>query len=221
MGRWSRRRVVAAAVMGSLGLSVPRGLLRSLPVWAADWQEPRILAQAANIPPGRLSGNWTAVIENPNDTIAIEGIRVEATFYDPSGVVLRTTTEHLDLLPPFSRSAVEGYHYLEDGQVQGSIEVKITEFGWLAPHLPKVENVRYVPGRDNRPTVQGTFINPFPRLIARMQVVGIVYDSSQSIIASASTTVRNVPAEGRAAVSVSVDSSTLPFASSAELLVRL
>jgi hypothetical protein len=152
------------------------------------------------------------VMQNPNGNYSIESSEYYATLYSGDGRVLGVAEGYINVVLPGQTIGIAGNSYLTGAEAVARMEVQV-QTDELVPSEPlpifTAENISYFPG-DYSSSVTGQIVNPYPRDISQLKVAAILYDGAGTIIGGGYTYLDFVPANGRAAVDVSVTSTGQP-----------
>jgi hypothetical protein len=152
------------------------------------------------------------VVRNPNDDQAVTRTEYQVAFYDADDTIVETETGYVDIALPGQTVGVAGNTYLDDGVEVKRIEVQLSEgdFEDLDPVASfEADPATYWPG-DFTDKVTTVVKSPYSKLVEDVRVSAIAYDDAGKIIGGGYTFLGFVPAEGEAAVSVSVTALDTP-----------
>ena len=154
------------------------------------------------------------LIENPNDGFAVENSQYHLTAFAEDGHVLETEEVYVKVLLPNQTLGVGGDLYLREGMriARVDIQVKAGSFEESDP-IPyfAAQNIAYQAGTYSS-KVTGEIVSPYTKDITNVRVSAIGYDEAEEIIGGGFTYLDFVPANGKAAVEVSITSSDTPAA---------
>jgi hypothetical protein len=152
------------------------------------------------------------IVENPNTALAVERSQYQIAAYDKAGTVLKTDSGYISLLLPGQKLGMAGTVSVPEGTVvdRFDVQVKPGEFE-ESDALPSftTENVAYQAGEFSS-KVLGVIKSPYKQDVDEVHVAAIVYDDKGAIIGGGFTFVSFVPANGQAAVEVSVTTAGKP-----------
>jgi hypothetical protein len=144
--------------------------------------------------------SWGAVIENPNQTLALTGVVAALMAYDADGAVLARDSMYLSYVLPGGRSALGGTLVSTYGrpervvvQVLGRV---VTETRVTSEPLA-VDEGEYVDA--GLPVIRGTVRNLTEREVTGVRVVAVAYDAAGHIVGGMATFADDTPASGAAA----------------------
>lgn len=152
------------------------------------------------------------LIENPNDAFAIEDSQYHITFFAEDGRVLGTEEGYVEVLLPNQTLGIGGSSYLVMDMNVARIDAQILAGDYVeSEQLPyfTAENVTYQPD-EWFPQATGQIVNPYNKDITDLRVSAILYDEQGEIVGGGFTYLDFVPANGKAAVELSVTSTGLP-----------
>ncbi len=152
------------------------------------------------------------LIENPNEGFSVESTQYHLTAYAENGNVLAVEEGYVNVLLPKQTLGVGGQFYLKDGVTVARLDVQIKSGNFeAADAIPffTAETVTYQTS-DYLPKVTGQIISPYNKDITDVRVSAIVYNEAGDIIGGGFTYVDFVPANGKAAASVSVTAGGKP-----------
>jgi hypothetical protein len=152
------------------------------------------------------------VLQNPNTTHSIERSQYNITAYSGDGRLLGVEEGYIELVLPGQTLGIAGNTFLADGDITARMDVQIQTGEYVPSDLLPIftaENIAYQQG-DFSSSLTGQIVNPYPRDISNLRVSAILYDSAANIIGGGYTYLDFVPSSGKAAVEVSVTSSTPP-----------
>lgn len=155
---------------------------------------------------------YAFILENPNPGHAAENITFQAAAYDAEGTVLKADSGSIAVLWPGQTRGIADTMYLPEGTKTHRIDVQVkpqqfTPFDVLPTFT--VEKVTYRPDR-YRAKATGIVKSPYKKDASRVEVSAVAYDKNDKIIGGGDTYVDFVPAEGQAAVEVSLTTSGAP-----------
>lgn len=156
---------------------------------------------------------YAFVVENANAALAIENSVYQVAAYDEKGAVLRTDSGNIGLVLPGQKLGLASDLFLlkQDNNVKRlEVQIKPGTFTPTKLQLPLVaDNVSY---RHDIwfPKVTGIIKNPYPKAIDRVRVSAVLYNVAGDIIGGGTGFVKFVPANGQAAVEVTVITSGRP-----------
>ncbi len=152
------------------------------------------------------------LVENPNEGFSVEGTRYHLTAYADDGKVLAVDEGFMEALLPRQTLGLGGNLYLDEGAIIARVEVQIMAGDFVpTDSLPFFtgENVTYQAG-DFSSSVTGEIVNPYAKDITNLRVSTLAYDAAGEIIGGGLTYLDFAPANGKAAVEVSVTTSAAP-----------
>jgi len=155
------------------------------------------------------------IVENPNGNFAIESSTYHVTAFAEDGHVLATEEGYVEVLLPEQALGVAGTTYLVEDTTVARVEAEILVGDFvesdLLPYFT-AENVIYKPD-EYWPEVTGRIVSPYSQDITDARVAAILYDEAGEIIGGGFTYLDFAPANGKAAVEVSVTGSGTPATS--------
>lgn len=154
------------------------------------------------------------VVENPNQTFAVDGAQYHLTVYAEDGTVLDADESFVDTLLPGQTLGVGGHLFLDEGMQAARLDVQVRGGRFQkSDALPffTAEKAAYQPD-PNWPQVAGQIVSPYASEITSLRVSAITYDASGEINGGGYTFLDFVPANGRSAVEVSVTTAGEPAA---------
>src|SRR5690606_23676238 len=126
--------------------------------------------------------------------------------YDANGTVLKTDSGYITILFPGEKLGVGGTLYLPDDVEVAKLDVQV-QAGEFEPFddapVFAAENVTYLPDR-YFPKVTGVIKSPFMKDLSSIHVSAVAYNANDEIIGGGFTYLDFVPAQGQAAVEVSI-----------------
>jgi hypothetical protein len=152
------------------------------------------------------------VVQNSNAGFAVESSEYVITAYSGDGRVIGVEEGYVYLLLPGQTLGVANTTYLSREEPIGRLEVHLLPGDYVATEsLPafSAQNISYQPG-DYSSALTGQIVSPYPRDISDLRVAAILYDGSGAIVGGGFTYLDFVPANGTAAVEVSVVASGQP-----------
>ncbi len=152
------------------------------------------------------------IVKNPNAGQAIGRSEYQVAFYDESDTVVETETGYIELILPSQTLGVAGSAYLDEGVTVKRIEVQVSdgEFEKSDPAPAFVLGaITYWPG-DYTSNATTTIKNPYKINLDDMYVYAVAYDAKKNIIGGGYTFLGFLPANGQAAVEVSITASEDP-----------
>ncbi|HID34470.1 MAG TPA: hypothetical protein EYP25_07875 [Anaerolineae bacterium] len=161
---------------------------------------------------GRRAG-FGMIIENPNSGYAVENSQYQLTAFATDGTVLVTDEGYINLLLPEQLLGLGGDLFLGEGMEIDHVEVQIKAGEYVESEtipLFTYENATYQPGSYSS-KVTGLVVSPYTSDITNLRVSAIAYDENGEIIGGGDTYLDFAPANGKAAVEVSVTVNGTPF----------
>jgi hypothetical protein len=155
---------------------------------------------------------FAMLMENPNAEFAIEGSQYHVTAYAEDGHVLATEEGYVNVLLPNQTLGVAGTIYLIEGTSVVRVDAQALAGDFVeSDPLPyfTAENVTYHPD-EYVPKVTGQIVSPYNKDVTELRVAAIPYSEAGEIIGGGFTYLDFVPANGKAAVEVSITSSGTP-----------
>jgi hypothetical protein len=152
------------------------------------------------------------LLENPNPNYAIESSQYHVTAFAEDGSVLAVDEGYLSLLLPGETLGVAGEIWLNTDDEVARAEVQVLSGDFIESEpIPffTSEKVTYLPDEWS-PQVTGQIVSPFNKDVTNIRVYAILYDADGEIIGGGSTYADFVPANGKAAVQVYVESAIEP-----------
>lgn len=160
---------------------------------------------------GRETG-FGILIENPNGNFAIENSQYRVTAFSEDGHVLGTEEGYVGVLLPNQSLGVAGTTFLVEDTDVVRIDAQILAGDFVEtdplPHFT-AENIVYHPD-EYFPKVTGRIVNPYGKDVTDVRVSAILYNEAGEIIGGGFTYLDFIPANGKAAVEVSVTTSGTP-----------
>jgi hypothetical protein len=152
------------------------------------------------------------LIENPNNDFSVEHTQYHLTAFAEDGKVLAVEEGYVEVLLPKQTLGIGGSIFLEEGMMiaRMDIQIKAGDFEEIGS-LPffTAENVNYQAGQFSS-KVTGEIVSPYTQDITNVRVSAIAYNDAREIIGGGFTFLDFVPANGKAAVDVSVTTSETP-----------
>ena len=150
---------------------------------------------------------YGVVVENPDSTKGMEGAQYNAAAYAEDGTVIAVDTGYFGLILPGSNSARGGVMYLSsDSPLPSRVEVQVFPGRLVEVDSKKafiLDEVNYVPGQFGA-KITGKITNPYDEVVENVGINAILRDASGAIIGGGSGFSETIPANGTAAVEVSV-----------------
>lgn len=146
------------------------------------------------------------LIQNPNGGYAVERTMYHVTFYAEDGSVLGVNDGYVDTLLPDQVLGIGGDLYLEKGVSVARADFQIMSGDYeSSDSIPTFtsDNVKYLTDR-YFPKVTGEIVSPYAKDITNLRVSVIAYNEAGDIIGGGYTYLDFVPANGKAAVEVSI-----------------
>lgn len=158
------------------------------------------------------STGYGLLIENPNNSFALENSQYYIIGYSSDGSVLCTDGNYISTILPNETIGIAGDLYPHSDEDLDRIDVQIFNGKFVESESLQFftfENAIYV---DNAyfPEVTGTIINPYSAEITDLRVSAILYNEIGDIIGGGYTYLDFIPANGKAAIEVSVTSAGTP-----------
>lgn len=158
------------------------------------------------------SASYAFIVENPNPGLAVEDSQYQVAAYDANGTVIKTDSGFITILFPGEKLGIAGDLYLPDETQIDRLDVQVKP-GRFEPFDQRpeftTENVAYVPD-DYFPKVTGIVKSPYQKDLENIRVAAVAYDEAGNIIGGGFTYLDFVPANGQAAVEVSITTSGVP-----------
>jgi hypothetical protein len=152
-----------------------------------------------------MGASFGLLVENPNRGYAVESSQYLVTAFAADGRVIDTEDGYITVLMPGETLGVGGDLGAGDETIV-RVETHVLQGKYAeaerVPHFTS-EGVAYRPG-DWYDRVSGQIVNPFDADISDLRVSALVYDGDGVIVGGGFTYLDFVPANGRAAVEVSV-----------------
>ena len=159
------------------------------------------------------SFGYAFLVENPNAKLAIESSSYQVAAYDQAGNVLKTDSGYVDLLLPGQKLAVAGDSYLDQEGVQiARLDVQLRPGQFIAAEAQpglSTANVTYT-GIEAGSKVKGVVRSPYKTDVSHLRVSAVALDASGAIVGGGYSYLDFVPAEGQAAIEVSVTAASEP-----------
>ena len=152
------------------------------------------------------------LIENPNGGFAVENSQYHVTAFAEDGHVLVTDEGYVEVLLPNQTLGVGGDLWLGEGMEIAHVEIQVKAGSFVeSEQIPyfTAENITYQ-ADEYFPQVTGQIISPYTKDITDLRVSAIAYDEAGEIIGGGFTYLDFVPANGKAAVEVSITSTGIP-----------
>jgi hypothetical protein len=152
------------------------------------------------------------LVENPNASFAVDAAQYHLTVYAEDGSVLDAEQSFLDTLLPGQTLGAGGSLYLDEGMEVARLDVQIKGGRFIkSDAIPffTTEQAVYQPD-PYWPQVTGQIVSPYGSEITNLRVAAIAYDAAGEIIGGGYTFLDFVPANGKAAVEVSVTTAEEP-----------
>jgi hypothetical protein len=178
----------------------------------ADGSTPKLAVASSGFGGERNSYGFGFVVQNPSADSAFESSEYQAALYDAEGNVLSVDEGYIELLLPGQTLGVANSMYVPEGTTPAKLSVSL-----LAGNPKKTEplptftteNVTFQ-ADSFLPKVTGVIKNPYKSDVKNLRVSALAYDDAGNIIGGGFTFVDFVPANGQAAVDVSVNVSGTP-----------
>ncbi|MBM4429508.1 MAG: hypothetical protein FJ026_04060 [Chloroflexi bacterium] len=154
------------------------------------------------------------LIENPNESFAVENSQYHLTAYREDGAVVAVEEGYVQTLLPRQTLGVGGSLYLAKGTAIARADVHIRAGKFNASDAVPfftAENVTYMAGQ-YQSKVTGQIVSSHTKDITNVRVSAIAYDETGQITGGGFTYLDFVPANGKAAVEVSVTTAGKPAA---------
>ena len=152
------------------------------------------------------------LVENPNDAFSVESSQYHVTAFAEDGHVLMTEGGYITVLLPNQTLGVGGNMFVSDGMTVARVEIEVKggdfEKSDAIPHF-SAENIAYKADA-YYPKVTGQIVSPYTKDITNVRVSTIAYNEAEEIIGGGFTYLDFVPAEGKAAVEVSITCAGTP-----------
>lgn len=175
-------------------------------------QELAVAAQGFGQEPESQRIGWGFIVENPDPENLLSDSRYHVVVYDDAGNVLDTSSSYINALLPGAKLGIAGTMYIPDGTTAARVDAHVlagdVETGTFTPVLA-VENVTFVDD-SYTPKVTGIVKNTSDQVLENIEVAALAYNEAGEIIGGNFTYVDFVPAQGQAAVDVSITSSSTP-----------
>jgi hypothetical protein len=155
----------------------------------------------------RINAGYGLLVENPNEGVSVERSEYHITAYTRDGSIVAVEEGYIEVILPKQKLGVGGSFYLDEGVIADKIDVQVLsgEYVKSDPVPPfTAENVTLLPGSYST-KVTGQIVNPYKKDISNLRVSAIAYDSEGNIVGGGSSYADFVPANGKAAVEVSVE----------------
>jgi len=152
------------------------------------------------------------IVENPNEGFSVENSQYRVTAYDAEGTVAAVEEGYVEVLLPQQTLGIGGNLYLDQGMNIEHIEVQVLSGDYqetTATPFFTAENVAYIEG-DYSSKVTGQIVSPYAKDVTNVRVGAIAYDSAGEIIGGGFTFLDFIPANGKAAIEVSVHTAEKP-----------
>jgi len=160
----------------------------------------------------RNHAGYGFIVQNPNENMAVEGTQFHLTAYTKTGSIAAVEEGFVDILLPKQALGSAGDMYLEEGVTITRLDIQIQAGTFKTSNAHPfftTENVKYQASQFS-PKVTGQIISTASKDITNVRVSAIVYNKAGDIVGGGFTFVDFVPANGKAAVVVSVTSSEKP-----------
>ncbi|MCU0638152.1 MAG: hypothetical protein MUE87_06000 [Methanothrix sp.] len=148
------------------------------------------------------------VLENTNNESAIKDSRYQATLYDPTGKVLKTTSGELYLILPGERVGISDIATIPEESVLDRLDIQLSQGLMVDPPIEKnpltSSHVTFYP-HTYAPKVTGFINNSIEKTVESARVTAIAYDKDANIIGGGSRPLDFVPAEGYTGVEINID----------------
>ncbi len=155
---------------------------------------------------------FAMIIKNPNPGYVIEGSMYHLTAYSDDDVVLSVYDGYIDLFLPDQILGIAANLYTDEGVIVSRIDAQLKTGTFTASKvIPTLtsENVNFLPD-EYSPEVTGEILSPYNKDITYVQVIAIAYNEAGDIIGSGSTYLDFIPANAKAAVTVSMTVAETP-----------
>ena len=155
---------------------------------------------------------YAFLVQNPNPNFSIESMEYQATAYAADGRVLSSNSGYVEVLLPNQQLGVGDSIYVPEGAQVKSLEVQVRSTKFTksdALTTLTTEKVTYVADRFS-PKVTGVVKSPYSKDVKNIRANAVAYDASGKIIGGGFTYIDFVPANGQAAVEISVKTSENP-----------
>jgi hypothetical protein len=160
----------------------------------------------------RNSYGFGFIAENPSSDTAFESTPYQAALLDAEGNVLAVDEGYIELLLPGQKLGVADSMYVPEGTTPAKLTVALlARKPQKTEPLPAftTENVSFKPD-DYSPKATGIIKSPYNKDVKNLRVSALAYDDTGNIIGGGFTFVDFVPANGQAAVDVSITASGTP-----------
>ena len=161
----------------------------------------------------RRQAGWGMLVENDNLDYVIERSQYRITAFADDDTVVATDEGYINVLLPSQTLGIGGDLFLREGINVSRIEAQVLPGTFVASEaVPSFgsENAAFRPGQfSNR--VVGQIVSPYNKDITNLRVSAIVFDGNGDIIGGGFTFLDFVPANGKAAVEVTVVTSQTPI----------
>jgi hypothetical protein len=155
------------------------------------------------------------IVENPNDNYSLESSKYHVTAFAADGTVLGTEEGYITVLLPGQTLGVGADLYPKGDAAIDSVVVRIMAGKYVDAEPIATftsDNAVYMADR-YFPQVTGLILSPYSTDVTDLRVSAILFDGDGNIIGGGYTYLDFVPANGQAAVEVSVTSSGTPATS--------
>jgi hypothetical protein len=156
---------------------------------------------------------WAVLMENTSKTQAAENVRLQISFLDATGGIVKTENGSMPILLPGQTTAFGGTTYLQDKTVDmQTMQVQVLARDWNTTEITQSFSAEGAAYRADRysPKVAGFVVSPFTKDIQNVYVTAVARDEAGMIIGGGFTFLQFVPAAGKSAVEVSVTTSAAP-----------
>ncbi len=178
----------------------------------ADASTAKPIVAASGFGGERTSIGFGFIAENPGAGVAFESTQYQAALYDADGFVLAADEGYVELLLPAQTLGVADSMFVPEGATPVKLVVSL-----LAGKAKKsealltftTENVSFKPDTYS-PKVTGIVKSPYGKDVKNLRVSALAFNDAGNIIGGGFTFVDFVPANGQAAVDVSVNLAGTP-----------
>lgn len=161
---------------------------------------------------GEFGSSFGMILQNPNETYALNDSRYQVTAYDAGDIVVGTDSGYIEVLLPGQTLGVAGDLFIPGDGAITRIEAQFAPGDYVAPGdlLPfTTSDATFAPGSFSS-EINGQVNNPYSEEVTDLRVMALAYDEAGNIIGGGYTFLDFVPAESSASISVPVEVTGTP-----------
>lgn len=155
-----------------------------------------------------LEVGYGFLVENPNQTFAIEGSDYRMTAFDSDGKVIRVDEGYIDRVLPGQTLGFGSTFFVDEGEEIDSLDLQLKTGSFRKSDLlPVLEpgNIT-IKGDKFNSVVTGEIMNPYDQSFEDIRVTAIVFDVDNQIVGGGFTWLDFIPADDSSPVEVWVTS---------------